>query len=171
MTLRWKKHPLACLDPRCGQRSFTLGDHRIERGGVHADHAEPAVAVERGRAGRPDMQPEAFAFVGCPRHDGAAYVRQVCPLLLFHAVLAAGEGEEGCDEGFLLPVRGEEMLSGGSPEVGSGWVGRVRTGPGLTAALRGHGLLERGRQGHAVGGSLDLARFGDSAAIGRGAVT
>ena len=29
MTLRWKKHRLFCPNPRCRQRSFTLGDHRI----------------------------------------------------------------------------------------------------------------------------------------------
>jgi transposase len=29
MTIRWKKHRLACPDPLCGEGSFTLSDHRI----------------------------------------------------------------------------------------------------------------------------------------------
>ena len=84
---------------------------------------QSGVAVEGGRAEDGlDMQPQAFAVSGRARRDGAADVRQVGSILLFHIVLAAGEGQEGFDEGFLLPVGGEKLLSGGSPEVGSGRV-------------------------------------------------
>ena len=68
------------------------------------------------------MQAEAFAVDGGARQNGFADLGEVGSLTVVESAFAAGEGEEGLDQGLLLPVGGEERLAGRSPHLRGGGI-------------------------------------------------
>jgi hypothetical protein len=109
---------------------------------------KPGVAVEgRGANGGLKDQPEAFAAERRACQNAPTEVGQVGPLPMVEPTFTAGEGEQGFDQCFLLPVGLEELFGDGPPCSCAGvWV--------VERELE-HGALRSERGAQLVGGVGD----------------